>query len=172
MRFRTLAALFVLLGGSTIVLAAGNSSKDPEPKSKDDKKKEEVLTFTTADMERKFGKSAKPKPKPTAGPKPDQEKGKDPLAQLQASQEAKRDKVEQRADAGRRVRAAHEKVKELEKRMASLRNPLLGRAQPADEDREAWKGADQAARLRMTEEKLAAARSELEQALKTLNELR
>ena len=71
MRFRTLATLFVLLAGSTILPAAGDSPEDPKQKSKDPEKKEEVLTFTTADMERKYGKSAKPAPKyPSLHPEP------------------------------------------------------------------------------------------------------
>ena len=67
----------------------------------------------------------------------------------------------QRAEAQKQVQVAQEKVTELEKRLATLRNPFLGRAQPADDEKEAWKGADQAARVRMTEENLAAARDEL-----------
>ena len=168
MRFRTLALLFAFLAGTTVLLADG--SKDPEtkpqPKPKPKVAEEEVLTFTTRDMERKYGQSAKrtPASKPVAEP--------DPLAQLQASEQAKRDKAAQRVDAQRQVQAAEAKVAELEKRMASLRNPLLGRVQPAEEDKQAWKGADQVARLRMTEENLAVARDELEQARTALNEIR
>ena len=185
MRFRTLALLFAFLAGTTVLLADG--SKDPEtkpqPKPKPKVAEEEVLTFTTRDMERKYGKSAKPTPasKPVAEPPAKvgeaESKGKtegkpDPLAQLQASEQAKRDKAAQRVDAQRQVQAAEAKVAELEKRMASLRNPLLGRVQPAEEDKQAWKGADQVARLRMTEENLAVARDELEQARTALNEIR
>ena len=78
----------------------------------------------------------------------------------------------QRADAQRKVQAAQEKVAELEKRLASLRNPLLARSQPADDEKEAWDGADQVGRVRMTEESLAAARDELAAASAELNKLR
>ena len=166
MRFRTVTMLFVFLAGSTILLAAGDSPKDPKQKSKDPKE-EEVLTFTTADMERKYGKSAKPAPKPTGGPGAEA----DPLAQLQANQAAKREKVAQRAEGGARVRAAQEKVAALEKRIAGLRNPLLARSAPPEEDREAWDGADQAGRVQMTEKKLAAAREELAAARTALSKL-
>lgn len=183
MRLRTLATLFVLLAGSTVLLATGDPSKAPEPKPKDNE--EEVLTFTTEDLERKYGKSEKLKPKPVADPRVNQRKGKhpanqaapqgadpDPLSWLQARQEAKRKKVAQRAEAQRRVQAAQDKVVELEKRLAILRNPLLGRPRPTDEENEAWKGADQAGRARITEEDLATARSELAQVRTALNELR
>ena len=183
MRFRILATLFVFFAGLTVALAAGDRSKAPEPKPKDDKEKEEVLTFTTEDMERRYGKSEKPKPKskpvaePQANAQKSEPKGKhpanpDPLSWLQARQEAKQEKAAQRAEAQRRVQAAQDKVAELQKRVASLRNPFLGRSQPTDEEKEAWKGIDQAGRLRLTEENLAAARGELEQARTALDELR
>ena len=182
MRFRTLLVLVAFLAAT---VAAGES-KDSKTKPKPKAEKEEVLTFTTKDMERKYGKSPKPKPAPQPGAGPDataetpegktapQPARPDPLAQLQASEQAKRDKVVQRADAQRKVEAAQEKVAGLEKRLASLRNPLLARSQPSDEDEEkdAWNGADQAGRVRMTEESLAAARDELSAASAELNKLR
>ena len=154
-------------------LAAGGESKDPPPKPKDEKKgkQEEVLTFTTADLERKYGKSVKPKPAVDPAGEPAAAKP-DPLAQLQAGQQAKRDKAAQRVEAQKKVQAAREKVAAIEKRLARLRNPLLGPARPDDDEKEAWKGKDQAGRLRMTEEKLAAARDELAAAETALNELR
>jgi len=179
MRFRTLATLFFFVAGLAIAPALGGEKKTPKTKPKE-KKEEEVPTFTTDDLERKYGKSAKPKTeaqpagaangknKPASPKAP----APDPLAQLQASQQAKREKTAQRAEAQQRVQAAQAKVTDLEKRLASLRNPYLARSQPSDEEKEAWKGKDQAGRLRVTEENLAQARSELEQARADLNELR
>ena len=181
MRFRTLVTLFVFLAGSTILLAVADPSKAPEPKPKD--KEEEVLTFTTKDFERKYGKSPKPKPAadPAAEAGKDKSKAKDgkgkpadldPLAQLQADRLVKQKKAAQRSDAQQRVQAAQDKVAELEKRLARLRNPLLGRPQPTDEEKEAWEGTDQVGRLHITEENLATARAELAQARTALSELR
>ena len=189
MRFRILFMLFVFFAGAAVPLAAKDSSKAREPKPKDDE--EEVLTFTTEDLERKYGKSekAKPKPKPVDEPQANAPKGQpgaehsaneaapqdadpDPLSWLKAREEAKREKAAQLAEAQRRVQAAQDKVAELQKRSASLRNPFLGRPQPTDEEKAAWKDNDQAGRLRITEENLAAARSELAQARTALNELR
>lgn len=178
MRFRVLATLLVFSAGSTVALVTERAkAPQPKPKQKEKEKEEEVLTFTTADLERKYGKSKKTKPQqqPEPGAKPQTKADKakpDPLSQLQASQEAKREKAAQRAAAQERVQAAQEKVADLEKRLASLRNPLLGRPQPTDEEKEAWKGNDQAGRLRITEENLAAARGELSDALTALEELR
>ena len=187
MRFRILFMLFVFLAGAAVPLAAKDSSKAREPKPKDDE--EEVLTFTTEDLERKYGKSEKAKLKPVDEPQANAPKGqpgaehsaneaapqdadRDPLSWLKAREEAKREKAAQLAEAQRRVQAAQDKVAELQKRSASLRNPFLGRPQPTDEEKAAWKGNDQAGRLRITEENLAAARSELAQARTALNELR
>ncbi len=179
MRLRTLTLLFVFLVGTTGLLAFETGTKDSETKAKPKPKaeEEEVLTFTTQDMERKYGKSPKPAPTSKPGAEPEgktapQTAKPDPLAQLQASEQAKRDKVVQRADAQRKVQAAQEKVAELEKRLASLRNPLLARSQPADDEKEAWDGADQVGRVRMTEESLAAAHDELAAAGAELNKLR
>ena len=184
MRLRTFLLSIMFLVGTATAGESKDSKTKPKPKPKAEE--EEVLTFTTKDMERKYGKSPKPKPAPQPGAEPDANaetpEGKtapqparpDPLAQLQASEQAKRDKVVQRADAQRTVEAAQEEVAGLEKRLASLRNPLLARSAPSDEDeeRDAWNGADQAGRVRMTEESLAAARDELAAASAELNKLR
>ena len=87
MRFWTPISLCVLVAGSTILLAGEDSPKDKDKKSKQPAK-EEVLTFTTADMERKYGKS----PKPVPAPANKQGATADPLAQLQAGQKAKQEK--------------------------------------------------------------------------------
>ena len=170
MRLRTLATLLVFLGGFSALLA-GPPSKDAKKKP-EAQKKEEVLTFTTADMERKYGKSAKPVAKSDSQATPDGKPKPDPLAQLQASQDAKREKIASRAEAGARARSAQENVTVLEKRLASLRNPLLPRSDPTGEEKEAWQKANQVERLRMTEKKLASAREELAAARAALGELR
>ncbi len=168
MRFRTLALLIVFLVGTTTAGESKDSKTKAKPKPKAEE--EEVLTFTTEDMERKYGKS--PKPTPATQPSAEPEAKPDPLAQLQASQQAERDKLVQRAEAQRQVQAAQEKVAELEKRLASLRNPLLARPQLTEEEKAAWNGADQVDRVRMTEENLAAAHDELAAARTALNKLR
>jgi len=184
MRFRILATLFILVAATTVALAGGENKESKKKPKEGKEKEEEVLTFTTADLERKFGKSAKPaKPQGDARPQTDPKAGaakdkskpvaaSDPLAQLQANQRARREKAAQRAEAQQRLQSVQAKVADLEKRLASLRNPYLARSQPSDEEKEAWKGKDQAGRLRVTEENLARARSELEQARADLNELR
>jgi len=166
-RFSILVVWMLFMASAAVAAADGQKKAEPKPKPKP-QDKEEVLSFTTEDLERKFGKSAKARPKPDAKAK----NAQDPLALLQAQQEAARQKVTQRAEAQKRVTAAETKVAELERRVASVRNPLLGRAQPGAEEEEAWKGADQAGRLRMAQESLTAAQNELADARKALKELR
>lgn len=204
MRFRPILTVLVLLAASTVVVAQGDPSK---PKSKAKPKpeaEEEVLTFTTRDLERKYGASVKPKakppvpaakPAPPTRPKGGPAKGApakggpgkgapqaeaapappakpDALALMQQKQADEKRRAQERASANQRIAAAKTRIAELEKRLAALRNPLLGRAQAGEADQEAWKKADQGARLRMTEEKLATAREELVQANAALKEIR
>ena len=87
-----------------------------------------------------------------------------PLEALQAKRRADLERAAADAEARQRIKQLQDRVAELEKRLSQLRNPLLGRARPQGEEAEAWKGADQAERLRLTEQRLAAARKELAKA--------
>jgi len=166
-RSTTLTVTFLFLAG--LAASADEPARKPDPK-KERASEEEVLTFTSEDLERKYGPSTKAAP--VADGKAPDSKVLTPLQQLQAQQDAGVEKAAQREKAAKRVEAAQARVAELQRRRKMLRNPLLGRAQPEAEEKEAWAGADQAGRLKMTDESLAAARKELEQARKELNELR
>jgi hypothetical protein len=178
MRGISIPIAWTLLLACSAVASAQRQDSKPEPKPQE--KEEEVLTFNTEDLERMYGKSKRSQPaatktaSQTSGNRRTKQAAadQDPLARLQAQQEAERDKAERLVDARRQVLAAEAKVAEHEARLAALRNPFLGRPQPSAEEQEAWDGSDQAGRLRIAEETLAAARQEAERARKALEEIR
>ena len=173
-RLSILALTALLLTG--LALAddpAPDTKSDKSDKGKKEKTKaaeEEVLEFTTEDLERKYGPSSKPAPKSAAGPGAPE--GASPLEQLQASQRANKDKAAQREEARQRVQAAQARIKGLEKRVAQLRNPLLGRAEPEEGEKAAWSASDQAGRVKIAQDSIAAARKELEEAVQEMSRLR
>jgi len=183
-RFSSLVLTALFLTGFAV-------ADDPAPKeetgekgktaseAKDDE--DEVLTFSTEDLERKYGPSSKPPEKKAVEPagKDANAKGKQagaktlsPLEQMQANQQASKDRAAQRKDAATKVEKARARVKELEQRVSRLRNPLLGRAEAEDGEEAAWSKADQAGRVKIAEDALQSARTELQAAIKEMDELR
>ena len=166
----------VLLAGSDISAETPEKTEESKPKDKREtegaktkRAQEEVPTFTTHDLERKYGPSPKTVPKAGTKAAADKRLALSPLEALEASRNASRERAALHAKAAQRVQQLQTKLAELEQRLARLRNPLLGRAQPGQEDAKAWKAADQVQRLRLTEQSLATTRQELAQAQKELN---
>ena len=167
MRPTTILTVVLLLLNTVAMAATEKTAPKQDPKPAVERETEEVPTFTTEDLERKYGPSSKPAPAADAASSTQA----DPLQQLLARQEAGREESARKEEARTRVTAAETIVRELEKKQARLRNPLLGAVVPDAGDEQAWRTADQAGRLRIIEESLAAARTELEQARKDLGRL-
>ena len=148
-----------------LLFSVGSVTAQETAKEKDKEKDDDVPVYTTKDFKKKYGKGQAPKPKQSDEAKPD------PLAQLQASQaEAKKQRAD-RAAAKAAVVTAQKKVERLEKRLAQLRNPLLGKPKLDEETAKAWKGVDQATRIKQTEASLKEAQAELAEAKKAISRI-
>jgi hypothetical protein len=180
MRRVNIAILTAVMAASGL-FAETEKAKDSTPKDKTQNKqeskakaeKDEVLTFTTLDFERKYGPSPRALPKTETKPDDDgKPPADDPLAAMLAKRDADRDRAAKITQATQRVQKLQLEIASMEKSLAQLRNPLLGRAQPAEDDAKAWKDADQGERQTLTQERLASVRKELAQAQKELNGVR
>lgn len=87
-------------------------------------------------------------------------------------EEARREHAQEVAAAEQRVEAARQRIVEAEKRALAARNPYLARPKPPEEGVEAWEGADGAGRVRQSDALIQAARDELAEAQRELDELR
>ena len=121
--------------------------------------------YTNEDLERMFGRSRSSRKAEAgsatsglpAGTKKDEEGLENEKAQVPTRQEAEQ-----------QLAAAEARVKDLERRILAVRNPLLPRPQLSTEEAEASKGLDNVQRLKLTQEALEAARKELQEARERL----
>ncbi len=151
---------------------AVESSAQPGKSTRDG---EESRVYTNEDLERLFGPAPPPR-KETEAPvgKPGESvPGTEALKQIQEEQAREVTRERLRSEAGKRVETAQARVRRLEDRLLRLRNPFLPRpeADMTEEELEAWKGLDSAARVRLTEKELEEARRELEKAQQALRTL-
>lgn len=96
----------------------------------------------------------------------------DPLKQLLDQQAKAAEHQKLILDAEGQVKAAQEKIADLEKRVLAIRNPLLPRPAAPEEKAEEWNRADGAARVDLSQEQLRMAREQLAASEAKLDELR
>jgi hypothetical protein len=114
------------------------------------------------------GGGAEPEPPSAAG------EPTSALDELFAREARRQEHVRLIALAEERVATAKQRVADFEKRMLAIRNPLLARPKPPEDEEEAtaWQDSDATGRVQQTEGQLEAARAEVAQAERDLAELR
>jgi hypothetical protein len=96
----------------------------------------------------------------------------DPLKRMQEEQASAAELQTQIAGAEKKVTESEEKVRDLERRRLAVANPFLAPPQVAPEQAEQWKKLSGPERLRATDDEIAQARKELEDAKAALQKLR
>lgn len=149
---------------------ASDEKKQETEKAKVDK--EEVLSFSNADLDRRYGDGEKKKStessteSSTAGKKPD-DAGPSALEKLLADETARKARVVTVTEAEAAVVAARERIAQLEKKKLAVVNPFSARPAPSSEDEaeaELWKAMKPGERSDAVKAELEAARKALVEA--------
>ena len=171
-----------MLSSGLLLVSAGLRASAAEPQKK--KEEEEgsrqkkgqagagAVVYTNADLERLFGPPG-PAPAEEAGSK--QETGAeraDPLKLIEEEKQQASDRQAKIAAAEKAVADAEANVRDLEKRILAVRNPLLPRPKLSEEEEEAQKGMDGAERVKRSQEQLEQARKEVDRAKAELARVR
>jgi hypothetical protein len=149
--------LAVLVAASVAPATGGDEQRKKEAP--------EVKVYTNADLERLFGPPASP-PRSEGLEFQRERFGRQALEALLADEETEPADRRARAAAIRRERLA--RVQYLRQKAASIRNPLLARPEPSEEDQREEAGMDSAARLERTLRQLEEAEAALAEAERSL----
>lgn len=106
------------------------------------------------------------------GKAPDAQEEKSALDKLFEREALRKEHQQKVAEAEQRVAAAKERITDLEKRELAIKNPFLARPKAPEEGAEEWERSDGPQRVKQTEDQLRAAREELAEAERELDELR
>lgn len=156
---------------------ASDEKKQETEKAKVDK--EEVLSFSNADLDRRYGDGEKKKStessteSSTAGKKPD-DAGPSALEKLLADETARKARVVTVTEAEAAVVAARERIAQLEKKKLAVVNPFSARPAPSGDEAEAelWKAMKPGERSDAVKAELEAARKALVEAESALSSAR
>ncbi len=135
--------------------------------------------YTNDDLDRLPPASPAPRPSPAtakeSAPKAGEQRPAgtfDPLKRMQEEQASAAELKTQIAGAEKKVTEGEQKLRDLERRRLAVANPLLAPPQVAPEQAAQWKQLSGPERLRATDDEIAQARKELEDAKAELQKLR
>jgi hypothetical protein len=97
---------------------------------------------------------------------------KDALTWLFEQEAARKEHVAKISEAEQRIVGLRQRVVDLEKRELAIKNPLLARPQPPEEDADEWIGATAPERVAQTQVQIEAAKEALAEAERELSSLR
>jgi hypothetical protein len=167
MRYPRFATPFMI---ALMLLASTALAQEKAPK-KAEEKKEDVPTYSTKDLKKKYGSSSSAREAAEAKRLADKSAAEGqptPLDKMKASQAAAAKTKQDRAATEKELKQAQQEVARLETQLRALRNPLLARPSATEEEKKQQQGLSQADRIKAVEKNLTAAKAAVQAAQQKL----